>query len=241
MCIFPIIKALSSRHNLRRDLTFQMNISKPSQTSNPEKNQKENVNPSILPSSVAQFNDNSSGLEPQGIFVYGTLMAAEFLSWLLTGSSENYKAIISLRQSATLMHYRRVAVNHGDYPALIPGDMSDKVDGFLIVPTSKSQWKKIDDFEGESYRRHCVHVHLQEEDRTVPAHVYIWQGNMDMLLPYKEWSSSYFREERLQDWLGLFDGMEMLGEGQYLLLSFNKIAPLFPLVSRISNTPIFLG
>ena len=205
-----------------------MDISKPSQTSYLENDQKENVNPSILRSSDTQFNDNSSGLEPQGIFVYGTLMAAEFLSWLLTGSSENYEAIISLRQSATLMHYRRVAVNHGDYPALIPGDMSDKVDGFLIVPTSKSQWKKIDDFEGESYRRHCVHVHLSEEDRSVPAHVYIWQGNMDMLLPYKEWSFSYFREERLPDWLDLFDGMEMVGEGQYLLPSFSNSALSHP-------------
>ena len=189
-----------------------MDISKPSQTSNLEENQNDNVNSSIIPSSDAQSNDNSAGLEPQGIFVYGTLMAAEFLSWLLTGSSENHKAIISLRQPATLTHYRRVAVNHGDYPALIPGDMSDKVDGFLIVPASKSQWKKMDDFEGESYRRHCVQVHLPEEDRTVPAHVYVWHGNMDMLLPYKEWSFSYFREERLQDWLDLFDGMEMVGE-----------------------------
>ena len=170
----------------------------------------------------------ASDIEPKGVFVYGTLMAEEFLAWLLTGSSENYKAIISLRQPAILTHYRRVAVNHSDYPALIPGGALDKVDGFLIVPASKSQWKKIDDFEGESYRRQCVHVYMPESNRTVPAHVYLWQENMEKLLPYKEWSFAYFKENRLEDWLDLFDGVEMVGGGRYFLLSPIYTFHIFP-------------
>ena len=140
-------------------------------------------------------------------------MAPEFFSWHLTGSSANHQSIISLRRPASLTHYHRVAVNHGDCPTLIPSDASNKVDGFLIVPDSKSQWKKIDDLEGESYRHQCVRVYLPEGNRMVSAHVYVWQGDVEKLLPYREWSFCYFREKRLQDWLDLFEGMEMVGDG----------------------------
>ena len=140
-------------------------------------------------------------------------MAEEFLSWVLTGSAENHKAVVSLRQPATLYCYRRVAVIHADYPALIPGNEFDKVEGFLIVPSTRSQWKKLDDFEGESYRRQYVQVELCHSKRSVPAFVYLWQDPMDKLLPYQDWSYEYFREHRLEDWLDLFEGMEMVGEG----------------------------
>lgn len=102
--------------------------------------------------------------EPQGIFVYGTLMAESLLSWLLTGSSQNHSAILSLRQPAILKNYRRVPVKHGDYPAVIKGSISDQVDGFLVIPESASQWKKMDDFEGEVYRRECVQVYLTQSN-----------------------------------------------------------------------------
>lgn len=92
-------------------------------------------------------------------------MVDEFLSWVLTGSSEYYKAIDSLRQRAILTHYRCVAVNHGDYPALIPGDESNTVEGFLVVPSTKSQWKKLVDFEGESCCRRCVNNDLPQVGR----------------------------------------------------------------------------
>lgn len=96
--------------------------------------------------------------KPQGIFVYGTLMAEALLSWLLTGSSENQSAILSLRQPVILKTYRRVPVKHGDYPAIIKGSTSDQVDGFLVIPASASQRKKMNDFEGKIYRRECVQV-----------------------------------------------------------------------------------
>ena len=112
------------------------------------------------------------GLEPQGIFVYGTLMAEEFLSWVMTGSAENHTVIVSLRQPATLRSYRRVAVVHADYPALIPGNEFNQVEGFLVTPATRSQWKKLDDFEGESYRRQYVQVELTHCKNAVPAFVY---------------------------------------------------------------------
>jgi gamma-glutamylcyclotransferase (GGCT)/AIG2-like uncharacterized protein YtfP len=104
---------------------------------------------------------DGADVEPRVIFVYGTLMAEELVSWLLTDSSANHKDILALRQPAVLKHYRRVPVKHSDYLALIPGSASDQVDGFLITPASPSQWKKMDDFEGEVYSRRCVRVQLE--------------------------------------------------------------------------------
>lgn len=57
-------------------------------------------------------------------------------------------------------------VKHGDYPAVIKGSISDQVDGFLVIPESASQWKKMDDFEGEVYRRECVQVYLTQSNTT---------------------------------------------------------------------------
>ena len=56
-------------------------------------------------------------------------------------------------------------------------------------------------------------MRLERDGRMVAADVYLWQGDMEMLQPYKDWSFYYFRENRLEDWLDLFDGIEMVGEG----------------------------
>lgn len=144
-------------------------------------------------------------------------MAEELLAWLLTGSSDNRAQIIARRQPAVLYNYRRVPVKFGDYPALIPGGPSDQVDGYLIPLQSLSEQQKIDDFEGETYCRSEVSVTLSAHDkelegqRQVPVQAYIWTGDMDAIWQDREWSFSRFREDRLQDWLDLFDGMEMIG------------------------------
>lgn len=106
-------------------------------------------------------------------------MAESLLSWLLTGSSQDYLAILSLRQAAIFKTYRRVPVKHGDYSAVIKGSVSDQVDGFLVIPALASQWKKMDDFEGESYGRECVQVYLTQSDTTVAANVYTPLGRRD--------------------------------------------------------------
>lgn len=221
--------------NRSRQALKQKNID-PNITSQPSPQQHFTPVPPYL--NVNQSEHKEQGeFEPQGIFVYGTLMAEEFLSWVLTGSAENHKTIVSLRQPATLRSYRRVAVVHADYPALIPGDESDKVEGFLVMPSTRSQWKKLDDFEGECYRRQRVQVEVSSDSSDasdsgnrittttntamctrVPAFVYLWQDSMDKLLLDQLWSYEYFREHRLEDWLDLFEGMEMVGEGWSFLV-----------------------
>lgn len=188
---------------------------------------QENINPNLSDQTLEQHtitpnpsyqNVQEQEPQPQGIFVYGALMAEEFLSWLLTGSSENHKTIVSLRQPATLRCYRRVSVVHADYPALIRGSELDKVDGFFVLLSTKSQWKKMDDFEGESYCRQRVQIVLSNLNEAIPAFVYLWQDPMDERLTSQDWDYDYFRKHRLKDWLDLFEGMEMVGDGRLFLL-----------------------
>ena len=146
-------------------------------------------------------------------------MAPELLSWLLTGSAANAEKIIHLcrRYPIALYGYRRVAVKHADYPALIPSpSLGDSVAGYLIYPRGETDRKKIDDFEGESYCRQIVSVNLQDDDggaggSRVQAYAYIWAGETDVLWGEREWVFERFRERRLEDWIDSFVGMEMIG------------------------------
>ena len=181
----------------------------PKDTETPDKNQCASKTLGLIlvheaAEQVPGAEQSAEDSEPQGVFVYGTLMSEELLSWLLTGSPGNYKDILALRQPAILKHYRRVPLKIDDYPALIVGTTSDQVEGFFVIPTCSSQWTKLDDFEGEEYRRHDVSVYLKESGTPVPAQVYLWNGDMDDLLLEGEWDYAYFRNERLQGWLDEF-------------------------------------
>ncbi|KAJ3497660.1 hypothetical protein NLG97_g1735 [Lecanicillium saksenae] len=116
---------------------------------------------------------------------------------------------------AEIFKYNRLAVKNCDYPAIIGSAReSDSVDGYLLQVDSTSQRKKIDEFEGEIYTITAVQVHvLQNNEPTgeiIDADVYVWDGDMEMLAT-DPWELETFVKERLEDWLDLFDGMEMVG------------------------------
>lgn len=70
----------------------------------------------------------------------------------------------------------------------------------------KGQTKEFEDRgEGGS-----DNFYLIQSNTTVAADVYLWADEMGKL-EKKEWSFSYFEKHRLDDWLELFDGMEMVG------------------------------
>lgn len=56
-----------------------------------------------------------------------------------------------------------------------------------------------------------MQVYLTQSDTTVAANVYLWADEMEKFEENNEWSFSYFEKNRLQDWLDLFEGMEMVG------------------------------
>ncbi|KAI0533597.1 AIG2-like protein [Xylaria digitata] len=78
--------------------------------------------------------------------------------------------------------------------------------------------KKLEDFEGEAYKLESVAVTVlgadennQEENEIVEADIYLWAGDADALT-VSPWDLKTFEEERLGDWIDLFEGMELVGE-----------------------------
>ena len=154
---------------------------------------------------------------PRPLFVYGTLRAKPLLAWALMGDSSRVDDLDHMIRPAQVTKYTRLAVKHSDYPAVIRSSKEgDCVDRYLLQLDTRSQRKKLDDFEGETYAVESTTVNLLSSDghptgETVEGDIYLWVGDKDMLTT-EPWELGKFIEERLENWLDLFDGMEMVGE-----------------------------
>ncbi|CCT63704.1 uncharacterized protein FFB20_02843 [Fusarium fujikuroi] len=149
--------------------------------------------------------------KPRPLFIYGTLRARPLLAWALTGDAANTEPISALTRPAKVHGYARYTVRSRDYPAVIKKD-GHEVDGDLLILETKSMRKKLDDFEGKMYTPTSVDVVL-EDGNIVEADMYAWAGDRDALSD-EPWELDTFVKERLEDWLDLFEGMEMTGEDE---------------------------
>ncbi|KAF5677573.1 hypothetical protein FHETE_1624 [Fusarium heterosporum] len=152
---------------------------------------------------------NQSTNTPRPLFVYGTLQALPLLAWALTRDAANIDIVAKLARPAKVKGYARYAVHHGDYPASIK-KTDHEVKGLLLVLETKSQRKKLDDFEGEVYLPTAVAVTL-EDGTTADADMYVWNGDAEALTT-EEWKLEDFVKDRLEDWIDFFAGMEMVGD-----------------------------
>nr|CEG04997.1 unnamed protein product [Fusarium clavum]CEG05856.1 unnamed protein product [Fusarium clavum] len=146
---------------------------------------------------------------PRPLFVYGTLRALPLLAWAVTGDAANTSTVEKLAHPAKVHGYARYAVHHCDYPAVVKEE-SGVVDGYLLLLETKSQRRKLDDFEGEAYKVTSVNVTL-ENGTIVEADMYLWNGDTEKLSD-EPWELEGFINERLEDWLDLFEGMELVGD-----------------------------
>ncbi|KAF4976748.1 hypothetical protein FZEAL_6627 [Fusarium zealandicum] len=148
---------------------------------------------------------------PRPLFIYGTLRALPLLAWALTGDPSNTSVVARLTRPAKVYGYARYSLKGFDYPAVIKHpDASSSVDGYLLDLETVSQRKKLDDFEGETYKVTPALVELQVGS-TVEADIYLWDGDIEGLSE-EPWELDTFVKERLEDWIDLFEGMELVGE-----------------------------
>lgn len=146
------------------------------------------------------------------LFVYGTLCARRLLAWVITGDAFDTPAVDRVARPGKVAGYKRFSVRDCDYPVAVPSqDKSASMDGLLLVLENESQRIKVDDFEGETFGVKSVSVTL-DTGEVVQADMYIWLGEAEKLST-EEWDLDSFEKERLQDWLDLFEGMELVGDG----------------------------
>lgn len=162
---------------------------------------------------------SASPTQPRPLFIYGTLCAPELLAWALTGDSANTQQVAGLASPARVTGYKRYAVNRCDYPAVVEHDGPDSVvHGYLLRLDTQVQRKKLDNFEGDTYKAVAVAVDVLDDDgqpigESVDADMYLWDGDMS-LLSSEPWDLNTFITERLGDWLDLFEGVEMVGDDE---------------------------
>ena len=136
------------------------------------------------------------------------------LAWALTGDSRKTNVVTPLVKPAELKGYACFSLLGKDYPALIKHNETSIVDGLLLCPQDMSQRKKLDDFEGEAYTVNPVQVTVVGEggqDQMVDADIYLWNGERDAVSADR-WDLDTFIRERLDDWIELFAGMELVGD-----------------------------
>ncbi|KHN94482.1 AIG2-like protein [Metarhizium album ARSEF 1941] len=152
--------------------------------------------------------------QPKPLFVYGTLCAKELLAWALTGDSSNVDYIDTLIRPARVYGFARYRLRGRDYPAAtVRGD--SYIDGYLVSFQSTSQRRKLDDFEGETYTPVSTRTCILDENNEcsgeeIPADIYLWNGPAESLTQ-EPWELQVFVNESLEDWLDLFQGMELTG------------------------------
>ncbi len=136
------------------------------------------------------------------------------LAWALTGDSWKTDVVAPLVKPALLKGYARFSLLGKDYPALIKYNETSIVDGLLLCPQNKSQRRKLDDFEGEAYTVTPVQVTVVgEEGQMVEADIYLWNGERDAVSA-DSWDLDTFIKERLDDWIELFGGMQLVGDDE---------------------------
>ncbi|KAF5979618.1 hypothetical protein FBULB1_5640 [Fusarium bulbicola] len=146
--------------------------------------------------------------QPRPLFVYGTLRALPLLAWALTGDATKISTVEAFARPAKVSGYARYTVNYRDYPAVIKKD-DHEVDGYVLLLETNSQRKKLDDFEGELYNPTAILATL-DDGTTMEADIYLWGGDFEALST-EPWELDAFIKERLEDWLDLFEGMELVG------------------------------
>ncbi|OCH95700.1 hypothetical protein OBBRIDRAFT_497930 [Obba rivulosa] len=146
---------------------------------------------------------SSSPVQP--VFVYGTLMAAPVLAWVLKGDADRAPEVLKQRKAGRIHGFKRFSLHDCDFPALRRGD--GDVNGFLVYPKDASESARLDMFEGPAYERTVVTVHLADNS-TVGAIVYLWKGD-EKLLSDTDWDFEQFLVEKLADWLEVYQGMSL--------------------------------
>jgi gamma-glutamylcyclotransferase (GGCT)/AIG2-like uncharacterized protein YtfP len=155
---------------------------------------------------------------PKPLFVYGTLCALPLLAWALTGEATHVDAIKGMLCKATVPGYKRCALYGCDYPAAIK-DENSSIDGYVLLLETTSQRRKLDDFEGEVYKVTPVTASIvrdsehDNEQETIEVDMYVWDGDMAKVSP-EPWVLERFIADRLDDWLDLFDGMQLIGSSE---------------------------
>lgn len=115
-------------------------------------------------------------------FTYGSLMCESIMT-AVTGTHHAY-------QPALLKGYRRGPVRGETYPGMVPLEGA-QVEGVLYLDVSDEGCARLDDFEGDEYRRVAVQVSLAGGS-VLPAWAYELKPEYAHRLAAEDWDFEEF-------------------------------------------------
>jgi gamma-glutamylcyclotransferase (GGCT)/AIG2-like uncharacterized protein YtfP len=130
------------------------------------------------------------------LFVYGTLMVPEVMR-TVSGRSV-------VGEGARLPGYRCRRLHGEVYPGIVPA-AGESVDGLLYRGLDAAAMARLDDFEGEMYRRETVRVALSAGRRVDAEAFVIIEAFIECLGP-EPWSLDDFLRDGLQHFAGEYLG-----------------------------------
>jgi gamma-glutamylcyclotransferase (GGCT)/AIG2-like uncharacterized protein YtfP len=116
---------------------------------------------------------------------------------MLTADERQAEMVEKRMKPATLQGYSRHAIVDADFPALIKGEKTDKVEGYLFYPRNWEDVIKLDDCEGESFSRERVKV-ADSDGHMTEADVYLWCDDLEDL-EESDWSFEIFESQWLRE------------------------------------------
>jgi len=132
----------------------------------------------------------------KNIFVYGSLIFDEVWAAI---ASRQYRT-----QYATLEGYARYRVKAETYPGLVRSP-SGRVQGLVRMGVTVADVRKLDQFEGDEYRRRPMWV-TTGHGTQIRVETYVIRLSAMHRLTRKHWDPEWFRDNGLENFLARYSG-----------------------------------
>ncbi len=131
------------------------------------------------------------------LFTYGSLMFPQVWTTVVRG---DYK-----KEPARLHGHHRRSIKGETYPAAIAASAADYIDGQLYLNISPEDKKRLDQFEGDDYKKSEALVILAD-NKVVTAAVYLYRHHEK--LAAQDWDVQWFEREGIKLFLAEYSGFE---------------------------------
>ena len=135
------------------------------------------------------------------VFTYGSLMFDEVWQQVVSG---NYQKL-----NATLYGHARKAIKHEVYPALIKSAADSSVNGIVYKDVSLKDLTRLDEFEGEYYRRETGKTELAE-NVIITTVFYLLKPSYHYIISEREWDEEYFKTVSMKNFLNQYFGFRSI-------------------------------
>ena len=130
------------------------------------------------------------------LFTYGSLMFAPVWQTLVSGRYDF--------ERCQLYGFERFAVRGEEYPVIKPGDDIASVSGVVYLAVAGNDIARLDDFEGEYYRRTPIEV--IGASGAIAAQAYVLRPRFYSIASNQPWNEAQFAKTGIKAFMAQYKG-----------------------------------